>query len=244
MANLTFANSTLASPRATQTPNQKSTEDHEENPFYVPTLKAAENGQSRPVKKRRTNGLLNVIFAPSPPSPPRRIRFAEVTRVKRDTTDLRSRLTNYTCTPADHELYEYAQKPPSVQELMSTTNGHGIPDKVYQEVYYSKETDASDHTKEYAGILFRVRGGIGLSVLDEWEGEDETSMSGLLKRKKGQFQLPRIVGIDGWEYNQYPPSHREVRGWFLEDSIRRKRGERNCAWASQVILDLSWWLRC
>ena len=142
--------------KATQTPNQGPTEDREENPFYVPTSTVVENDQLRSVKKRRMDRPLNVTFAPSPPSSPRRIHFAHVTQIKRDTTYAHSQLTHYTSTPASHKLYEYAQKPPSVQELALTAGDHGIPDKVYQEVYYSKEADAPDHAKEYAGISFQI----------------------------------------------------------------------------------------
>ena len=177
---------------------------------------------------------LNVTFAPSPPSPPRRVRFAEVTQIRRETTYVCSGLTNYTRAPTDREQYEYGQKPPSVQELVSTMDDRGIPNKVYQEVYYSKEADAPEQAKEYAGILFRIRGGTGISALDEWDGEDKTSISGLLQRKKSPVQLPKIAGIEGWEYNQYPPSGREIRSWLLEDPVRAKPGDRRDTWASQV----------
>lgn len=175
-----------------------------------------------------------MTFAPTPPSPPRRIRFAEVTQIKRNATNFSSRLTNYTCTPENHKLYEYAQKSPSVQELVSTTEDHGIPYKVYQEAYYSKEADAPDHAKEYGGVLFRTRGGTGLSALDEWDWADKTLVSGLLERKEDPFQLPKIVGIEGWEYNQCPPSRREVRNWLSEDPIQTKPVQRKGTWASQV----------
>jgi hypothetical protein len=234
----------LVSPGSTstkeiQTPNQGPTEDREENPFYVPTSTVIENGQLRSVKKRRTDRPLNVTFAPSPPPSPRRIRFAEVTQIKRDATNIRSKLTNYTSTPANHKLYEYARKPPSVQELVSTAEENGIPSKVYQEVYYSKEADAPDHAKEYAGILFRIHGGTGLSALEEWDGEEKSPTSGLDKRKKGPLWLPRIVGIGGWEYNGCPPSCRETRSWLLDNPIQAELGERKAVWASQVTLRMS-----
>ena len=157
-----------------------------------------------------------------------------MTQIKRDTTNIRSRLTHYTSTPVNHKRYEYAPKPPSVQELVATTDGHGIPNKVYQEVYYSKEADAPDHAKEYAGILFRIRGGTGLSTLEEWDGEDETPTPGLLKRQKGPLRLPRIVGVRGWEYNRCPPSRREIQSWLIENPIPTEKTKRKATWASQV----------
>ena len=183
------------------------------------------------MKKRRTDRPLNVTFAPSPP---RRIRFAEVTQIKRNTTNIRSRLTHHASNLANHKVYEYARKPPSVQELVSTAEDHGIPNKVYQEVYYSKEVDAPDNAKEYAGILFRIRGGTGLSVLEEWDGEDKPPMPGLPKRKKGPLRLPRMIGIEGWEYNRCPPSRREIRSWLVENPIPTEAAKRKGAWASQV----------
>jgi hypothetical protein len=198
-----------------------------------------ENDQLRSVKKRRTDRPLNVTFAPSPPSFPHHIRFAEVTQIKRDTANIRSRLTHYTSTPANHKLYEYVPKPPSVQELVATTDDHGIPSKVYREVYYSKEADASDYAKEYAGRLFRIRGGTGLSTLDEWDGEDKSPIPGLPKRQKGPLRLPRIVGIGGWEYNKCPPSRREIQSWLIENPIPTETVKRKATWASQVDYRLS-----
>ena len=186
------------------------------------------------MKKRKTDRPLNVTFAPSPPPSPRRIRFAEVTQIKQDTANIFSRLIHYTSTPANHKLYEYALKPPSVQELVATTDDHGIPNKVYQEVYYSKEADAPDHAKEYAGILFRIHGGTGLSTLEEWDGEDKTPVPGLLNRQKGPLRLPRIVGTGGWEYNQCPPSRREIQSWLIENPIPTETAKRTATWASQV----------
>lgn len=175
-----------------------------------------------------------MTFAPSPPSSPRRIHFANVTQIKQDATNIRSGLTHYTNTPANHRLYQYGQKPPSSQNLVSTADDYGIPNKVYQEVYYSKEADASDNAKEYAGILYRIRGGTGLSTLEEWDKEDKTLMPGPLKRKKGPLRLPRIIGIGGWEYNRSPPSCGEIRRWSIENPIPTETAKRKVTWASQV----------
>lgn len=183
------------------------------------------------MKKRKTSGPLNVTFAPSPPSSPRRIRFAEVTQIKRDIRNFRSRLTNYTSTPANHRLFEYTPEPPSAQGLVSTTDDYGIPSEVYQEVYYSKEVDAPDHAKEYAGILFRIQSGTGLSALEEWDEEDGTRS---IKRKKDPLRLPRLVGIEGWEYSKCPPSSREIQRWLLSNPAQTETGRRKTTWASQV----------
>ena len=220
--------------RTTQAPNPGPTKDCERNPFYVLPSTVAQNNQFRSAKKRRTDGPLNVTFAPLPPSSPRRVRFAEVTQITRDITKVRCGLTNYTCAPANRRLYEYASKPPSVQGLVSTTDDHGIPDKVYQEVHYSREADAPDSAKEYAGVLFRIRGGTGLSALDEWDGEDNNSVPGLYKRKKGPFRLPKVIGTKGWEYSQCPPSRKKIRSWLLEDPMQTKAAERKGTRASQV----------
>lgn len=232
----TTANRPLKSSMSTlaPAPDRGPTEDRDENPFYVPTSTVVENDQVRSVKKRRTDRQLNVTFAPSPPSSPIRIRFAEVTQIKRDTSNTRLRLFNYTSTPANHKSYGYAQKPPSAQELVSTADCHGIPDTVYQGVFYSKETDAPDHAKEYAGILFRIHSGTGLSVLEEWEGGENTPVSRPRQQMKGPLRLSRIVGIGGWEYHRRPPSLREVRRWLPENQTPAEIRMRRATWASQV----------
>jgi hypothetical protein len=226
--------STSTPTKAIDAPKEGPTEDREENPFYISTAMIAENDQLRSVKKRRVDKPLNVTFVLSPPSSPHPIHFAKVTQIKQGLTHIYSRITHYTSTPANHKLYEYAPKPPTVRELVATTGDCGIPDKVYQEVYYSKEADAPDNSKEYAGILFRIRGGTGLSALERWEAEEGPSISGLLKQQKVPLRLPRIVGVEGWEYNRYSPSRREIRSWLVDNPVPTERARRKTTYASQV----------
>ena len=123
-----------------------------------------------------------------------------------------------------------------MRELVSTADDHNIPNKVYQEAYYSKEADAPDHAREYAGVLFRIPGGTGLSALEEWVRQDKIPMPGMPKRKKGPLRLPRVIGIDGWEYSRCPPSRREIQNWLVENPAPMETGKRKVMWTSQVNL--------
>lgn len=86
-------------------------------------------------------------------------------------------------------------------------NYYGIPSKVYQNPYYSIESDAPERPREYAGLVFHLKGGIGVSVLEDFQ-------SGVVSEPSTSGQVLSGVGVHGWEYASLPPSVREVRKWL------------------------------
>lgn len=91
---------------------------------------------------------------------------------------------------------------------MATIQDYGLPSKIYCAPHYSNGTDAPEKPREYAGMLYHLRGGDGLDVLENWNGEVGA--------------LPRPPKLDpynvwGWEYASSPPSVREVKSWLKSD---------------------------
>ncbi|PSS37734.1 hypothetical protein PHLCEN_2v427 [Hermanssonia centrifuga] len=102
-------------------------------------------------------------------------------------------------------VYTYAATPPSVSELLSSLQAHGIPTKIYQDPWYSIESDAPEHPREYAGLVYHLKGGTGTSILKEWSSTEDTTQKDIKLHPDG---------ISGWEYASAPPSTKEVRRWL------------------------------
>ncbi|KZT65126.1 hypothetical protein DAEQUDRAFT_677323 [Daedalea quercina L-15889] len=106
--------------------------------------------------------------------------------------------------------YRYALPPPSTTTLLSSVDEYGIPSKIYTSPYYSRASDAPERPREYAGLVFNLKGGTGLSTLEEWTSStpDSIGHGGTGKRRLDP------TGVTGWEYASTPPSVKEVRRWL------------------------------
>ncbi|TFK89962.1 hypothetical protein K466DRAFT_574493 [Polyporus arcularius HHB13444] len=129
-----------------------------------------------------------------------------------------SRLTPHTLPILYHgrNAYVYRSQPPTAAELVGSTDQYGIPSKVYRNPYYSKESDAPERPREYAGLVFHLKGGDGITDLEEWK-PDESAPS---VRGSPSCALER-TGVDGWEYASAPPSVKQVRKWLEEQKGRQ-----------------------
>ncbi|KAI1797881.1 hypothetical protein LXA43DRAFT_969080 [Ganoderma leucocontextum] len=112
-------------------------------------------------------------------------------------------------------VYVYASRPPTSTELIGSTDRYGIPRKMYRDPWYSKETDAPERPREYAGLVFHLKGGEGIGNLEDWKsGESALSASGDPARPLDP------TGVGGWEYASTPPTVRQVRKWLKEQKGR------------------------
>ena len=110
-----------------------------------------------------------------------------------------------TCKATNTNRYVYSVSPPSVSDLKESFENFGLPSKIYQAPYYSKDTDIPEMTKEYGGLTYRLKGGQGIATLTEWASNDE------LNRNSTSNLEFDTAGIGGWEYASHPPSMLEVR---------------------------------
>ncbi|KAI0689616.1 hypothetical protein BC835DRAFT_1368378 [Cytidiella melzeri] len=107
--------------------------------------------------------------------------------------------------------YVYGPAPPTVEQLRATTDFYNIPSKIYQVPYYSVGSDAPARPREYAGLVFNLKGGTGISNLDEWAtvGDNDTGIP------SGES----LLDIYGWEYASTPPSFKEVQKWLQKNKM-------------------------
>lgn len=141
--------------------------------------------------------------------------------------------------------YEYGTRPPSTSALIASMQDHHLPQKLYQMAHYSKENDAPEKPREYAGLLYHLKGGEGLNVLDEWDsGHDSINIHAgkcLAPDAKGKnvpYRWPARSA--GWEFASSPPSPREVRRWLAQHPHMSPADMRKAR--SQVLLVLKLYL--
>lgn len=99
-----------------------------------------------------------------------------------------------------------------------------MPSKIYLVAHYSEEDDAPEKPREYGGLIFTLKGGDGIAVLDDWVHFDQVDYPDTTF-----FQADRVEtdGIGGWEYASTPPSVREVGKWLVSDDGKANPGNSN-----------------
>ncbi|KAG6875156.1 hypothetical protein C0992_004959 [Termitomyces sp. T32_za158] len=111
----------------------------------------------------------------------------------------------YTKT-ASLNRYKYSLTPPSLSILRDTMDDYGLHFKVYRHPYYSSFPDVPERSKEYAGLVYHLKGGHGITHLDAWEDDG----------KRDVFDVSSPA-LGGWEYSSSPPSNKAIRRWLAED---------------------------
>ncbi|PCH36835.1 DNA/RNA polymerase [Wolfiporia cocos MD-104 SS10] len=130
--------------------------------------------------------------------------------------------------------YIYALPPPTVSELLGSMETYGVASKIYVDPHYSKARDAPARPREYAGLVFHLKGGNGLSTLEEWVSERSESP---IHAGRGDQQNVGLIsaGVYGWEYAGSPPSAAQARQWLKShprttmhqsDSVRIKQSSQ------------------
>ncbi|KAG6332362.1 hypothetical protein ID866_6727 [Astraeus odoratus] len=107
--------------------------------------------------------------------------------------------------------FVYAFPPPSASELLNTIEFHGLPRKIYRNPFYSKTEDVPDSAREYAGLVYHLKGSGNLHTLEEWQS-NEGAVPLLIAESS-------ITSPGGWEYASCPPNHRQIKIW-LKDNPR------------------------
>jgi len=124
--------------------------------------------------------------------------------------------------------YTYADAPPLASELQASMEQYGLEDAMYRDPYYSNEFDVPENPREFAGLVYHLRGGEGPSFLKEWDdGCDKV-------KGKAPTDFREIAEIFGWEYASSPPSVREVKKWLQSDAGKLKAAVRDSKSQSQA----------
>lgn len=117
-------------------------------------------------------------------------------------------------------IFMYTIAPPKRSIVASTLEDHGQPSKIYRNPWYSKASDAPERPREYAGLVYHLKGGTGLGILDEWEDSIGTGEDDAKLRVQSSTLGLAAQSFDGWEYAGLPPGHRQVAKWVAENPIK------------------------
>lgn len=193
-----------------------------------------DNGEMRTLKRRRTIDPAS--------HRPRSLSFASTslppsTQVARPAGPALTAVYRLTSSPPTNSVntssFVYAPAPPSTSELLANTSTCGMPDKVYRDPHYSRENDAPEKPREYAGLLYHLKGGDGLGVLQDWDVTLDTSKVPH-ERLKFSAEGAKSANISGWEYASCPPSVRESKRWLNSDAAKNATEDKRPTRRSQV----------
>jgi DNA polymerase zeta len=203
----------------------------------IPTKIKLDNGETRMLKRRRTGSSVDLtVHRPSsspsaatslPPSTPiARLGAPPLTAVYASNS-----LPLTPCINTNSFLYTCV--PPSAAELLECTGVYGIPDKIYRDPHYSRETDAPEKPREYAGLLYHLKGGKGLGILQDWNSTSDISKA-IHERTNISLEGIQLPNVGGWEYASCPPSVKESRKWLHSDAARLAAEKKPTTQRSQV----------
>ncbi|KAJ8702610.1 DNA polymerase zeta [Pleurotus ostreatus] len=113
------------------------------------------------------------------------------------------------------KCYVYAHLPPTKDHLLQTLDEYNVPSRIYRNPHYSHSEDAPARPREYAGLVYRLKGGDGLDTLSDWQTSTNTIHE--VDIAPGKTFDPS--GIGGWEYAGFPPKRKVAQRWLLENPI-------------------------
>jgi DNA polymerase zeta len=173
-----------------------------------------DNGEQRPMKKLRITTRQNApdlarMHDISPRTPAKNEIVFGTQGPRVFSTQAKKEIKN---------AFVYAIPPPPASELLSGLESHGLPRKIYQDPHYSKAEDVPDRPWEFAGLVYHLKKGDGLSVFEEWEpssAAEQLEKDALFEDRNVFEDRFDRTGVGGWEYASAPPSVREVRKWLI-----------------------------
>ncbi|KAM0536668.1 hypothetical protein ACHAQF_000632 [Verticillium nonalfalfae] len=118
--------------------------------------------------------------------------------------------------------------PPSKADVTTSLGDGHTPDVIYQDAYYSNESDVPLKPREYAGKEFRLESNT-LPYLPDFDpkrvlqggGMYEETDSPAFDEALGDEQRA-MCSFRGWEIAKPPPSYREVKIWWETKQTKRK----------------------
>ncbi|KAI0651854.1 hypothetical protein C8Q79DRAFT_935176 [Trametes meyenii] len=203
-------------------------------PTFEETSTITPDTETRPAKRRRLSAppmeesQTDVPISHSPSTG--HVSYSSFSRKMSTQPQSLASLASAGSLGVGRNTYVYAFPPPTPSELIESTDQVGIPRKVYRDPYYSKEGDAPERPREYAGLVFHLKGGDGVSTLDEWKNEDAN--------RPATGPLPRhlnAAGVWGWEYASSPPSARQARKWLEEQGSFTSPQSSRAKNSSQIL---------
>jgi hypothetical protein len=187
---------------------------------------APDEGTPQPRKRRKLNisGL-----TPPPPS------TSSTAGVRRTIINQIQQVDAYrTLKMINTNRFIYAVPPPTTTSLLHSLSKYNLPSKNYRAPYYSVAEDVPDKTREYAGLIFQITGGHGISYLEDWHRTDQADS----EPSHEDTHPLQCIAVEGWEYASSPPSPKQIKQWLIWKG-REKRPAHHLKEQSQVKLSFT-----
>ncbi len=125
-------------------------------------------------------------------------------------------------------ILAFSTRPPNTADVISTMEEFDLPPVIYQDAYYSKESDVPERSREYAGREFKLES-LTVPFLADF---DATGTSDATFGKKPGVLLDKVKDevlfqkrrrtckLRSWEIGEPPPTLEEVTGWIVADDAR------------------------
>ena len=117
------------------------------------------------------------------------------------------------------------EPPPSSSEVVSTMQEFGLPSAIYQDAYYSEETDIPERPREWAGREFKIES-LTVPFLPEFDptgasdatfGQKQAVVPDRVKEEKDYERRRRACTLKSWQIAEPPPTFSEVDEWLREE---------------------------
>ncbi|KAL4069612.1 hypothetical protein V8B97DRAFT_2024397 [Scleroderma yunnanense] len=133
--------------------------------------------------------------------------------------------SSYYPTP-QRNSFVYVSPPPTISELLNTIEDHGLPRKMYRDPFYSKAEDVPYRPREYAGLVYHLKGDVSeLGTLEEWQSKVFVPLA---TGDKSPLICPW-----GWEYLSCPPSRRQIKMWLKDNPPTVGKRTSQVEWRTQ-----------
>lgn len=167
----------------------------------------------RPAKRRKVE-MPNGEIQSQPNSTQTRLRRSEYFTQAKHTVTQSDHPKSSSYSVSD-KCYTYAHPPPTKDHLLQTLDEYNVSSRIYRDPHYSHSEDAPTRPREYAGLVYRLKGGNGLDTLSDWQTSTNTIHE--VEITPGKTFDPS--GIGGWEYAGFPPKRKVAQRWLLENPI-------------------------
>jgi len=137
------------------------------------------------------------------------------------------------CMTSGANAYLYRQFPPSRTDLIAKIGALKLQTKIYRPPFYSNEADISERSREFAGLVYHLKGGKSTAFLEEFVPVTPVSESAQLSYNYSRFEVH-----SGWEFASFPPSRRVIRQWLKYEMVFRKKLSNRKTPRSQVRFNL------
>ena len=128
-------------------------------------------------------------------------------------------------------ILAFGEPPLCPSEVLSTMQNLGLPPAIYQDAFYSNETDVPERPREWAGREFKLESTTTpylpdfdpTGSSDATSGKKQATVLDRLKEDKVSECRRRACHLKSWQIEALPPTYAEVDLWFRDEQAKDTR---------------------